>query len=51
MFEQLIAERESRFQVIDRIKSRLPDVPEEEVLHDVAEALSATRQMKKTNAK
>ncbi|HID53492.1 MAG TPA: type II toxin-antitoxin system Phd/YefM family antitoxin [Anaerolineae bacterium] len=47
MFEKMIAEREARFQVLDRIKSRLPDVPEEKVLQDVAEALSAVRKMKK----
>ena len=47
MFEKMIAEREARFQVLDRIKSRLPDVPEEEVVQDVAEALSAAREMKK----
>ena len=51
MFEQSNTERESRSQILDQIKSRLPDVPEEEVMQDVAEALSAVRQMKKRNAK
>ncbi len=51
MFEELITERKSRFQVLDRIKSRLPDVPEKEVLPDVAEALSVARQIKNANVK
>ena len=51
MFEPSNTERESRSRVLDQIKSRLPDVPEEEVMQDVAEALSAVRQMKKRNAK
>ncbi len=42
-YEQLIAEREARFHVIDRIRSRLPDVPLHEVEEDVAEALAAVR--------
>jgi len=43
MYEQLIAEREARFQVLDRIRGRLPDVPAEEVEQDVAEAVAAVR--------
>lgn len=43
MYERLIAEREARFQVLDRIRSRLPDVPQEEVERDVAEAIAAVR--------
>ena len=42
-YEQLIAEREARFQVVDRIRSRLPDVPLHEVEEDVAEAIAAVR--------
>jgi prevent-host-death family protein len=43
MYEQLIAEREARFQVLDRLKERLPDVPEEEVAEVVAQAVAAVR--------
>jgi prevent-host-death family protein len=43
MYQQLIAEREARFQILDRVRSRVPDVPEEEVERDVAEAIAAVR--------
>lgn len=43
MFERLLAEREARFTVIDSIRERTPDIPEDEVLEDVAEALAAIR--------
>ena len=43
MYHQLVAEREARFQILDRVRSRLPDVPEEEVERDVAEAIAAVR--------
>ncbi len=43
MYEQLIAEREARFQVMDQIRQRLPDVSEEEVMQDVADAIAAVR--------
>lgn len=43
LYEQLVAEREARFSVIDRIKDTVPDLPEEEVLEDVAAALAAVR--------
>ena len=43
MYEQVIAERAARFQVLDRIRSRVPDVPAEEVAQDVAEAIEAVR--------
>ena len=43
MYEQLIAEREARFQVLKRIRERLPDVSEEEVSQDVADAILAVR--------
>ena len=44
LYEQLIAEREARFQVLDRIKSKLPDVAEGEVEKDVSQALEAIRE-------
>ena len=43
MYERLIAGREARFQVLDRIRRRLPDVPQAEVEQDVAEAIAAVR--------
>ena len=43
MYQQVIAERETRFQVLDRIRDRLPDVPADEVAQDVAEAIEAVR--------
>jgi prevent-host-death family protein len=43
MYQQLVAEREARFQILDRVRSRMPDVPEEEVERDVAEAIAAVR--------
>lgn len=43
MYERLIAERQARFQVLDRIRSRLPLVSPEEVERDVAQAIAAVR--------
>lgn len=42
-YQRLIAEREIRFQVLDEIRRRLPDLPMEEVEQDVAEAIAAVR--------
>jgi hypothetical protein len=42
-YQQLIAEREARFQVLGEIRQRLPDLPVEEVEQDVAEAVAAVR--------
>jgi len=42
-YERLVAEREARFQVLDRIRDRLPESAEDEVARDVAEAVSAVR--------
>ena len=42
-YQQIIAEREARFQVLDEIRRRLPDLPVEEVEQDVAEAIAAVR--------
>jgi prevent-host-death family protein len=44
MYQQIIAEREIRFQVLDRVRSRVPEVSPEEVARDVAEAIEAVRQ-------
>jgi prevent-host-death family protein len=43
MYERLVAEREARFAVLDRIRSRVPDIPVEQVETDVAEAIAAVR--------
>ncbi len=43
VYEQLIAEREARFQMLDRMRSKLPDIPEEEVEKDVKQAIDAVR--------
>ncbi len=43
MYERVIAEREARFQVLDRVRERLPEVSPEEVEQDVAEAIAAVR--------
>ena len=42
-YERLIAEREARFQILDRIRSRVPHVPAQEVAQDVAAAIEAVR--------
>ena len=42
-YQRLIAEREARFEVLDRIRHRMPNVPVEEVEADVAEAVAAVR--------
>lgn len=47
MYERLMAERDARFEVLDRVRERLPDLPAEEVAEDVSEAISAIRRKKK----
>lgn len=42
-YERLIAEREARFQVLDRIRSRAPETSPEEVERDVAEVIATVR--------
>jgi len=43
MYERLMAEREARFEVLDRIRQRLPEVSAEELDQDVAEAIAGVR--------
>jgi len=43
VYEQLIAEREERFQVLDRVRSKLPEIPEEEIEQDINQAIDALR--------
>jgi len=46
-FQRLIAEREVRFEVVDRIRRRLPSVPDSEVRRDVREALNRARRRRR----
>lgn len=43
LYEQMIAEREARFAVIDRLRGKTAGVPPEEVLADVEKAIQAVR--------
>ena len=43
VYEQLVAEREARFQVLDRLRSKLPDITEDVIENDVSQAIGATR--------
>lgn len=43
VYQQVIAEREARFQILDHIRGRAPDLPVEEVERDVAKAIAAVR--------
>jgi prevent-host-death family protein len=43
MYERLVAEREARFEVLDRMRDRAPDVAPAEVERDVAAAIAAIR--------
>lgn len=42
-YERLVAERRARFEVLDRIRFRLPDTPPAEIERDVAEAVLKVR--------
>ncbi|MFO8091366.1 MAG: type II toxin-antitoxin system Phd/YefM family antitoxin [Desulfatiglandaceae bacterium] len=42
-YERLVVERRIRFEVLDKIRSRLPDSPPEEIEKDVADAVSKVR--------
>ncbi len=43
MYEQLVAEREIRFQVLDRVRRHFPDAPEREIEQDVSQAILDVR--------
>lgn len=43
LYNRMVAERDARLAVLDRIRSRLPEVPEAEVEQDVAAAVAAAR--------
>ena len=46
-FQRVIAEREARFEVIDRMRRRLPSVSETEVQQDVRDALKQVRRRRR----
>ena len=43
LYEQLVAEREARFQLVEDIRRRLPEFSEDEVTEDVARAIAEVR--------
>lgn len=43
LYERLVADREARFQVLDRIRERLPEIASEEIQADVERAISELR--------
>jgi prevent-host-death family protein len=43
VYEQLVAEREARFEVLDCLRSKLPEIPEEEIENEVSQAIDAVR--------
>jgi prevent-host-death family protein len=48
VYQKLVAERDARFEVIDRIRALQPDFPPEEVERDVAEAVARVRKQNAT---
>jgi len=46
-FQRVIAEREARFEVIDRIRRRLPRVSDAEIRQDVRDALKQVRRRRR----
>jgi len=50
VYRRLVAEREARFQVLDRIRSRLPEVPPGDVERDVAAAVADLRAARAQNS-
>ncbi len=46
-FQRVIVEREARFEVVDRIRRRLPSVPDREVQQDVREAFKQVRRRRR----
>lgn len=43
LYERLVAERDARFAVIDRLRNKAAGTPVDEVLNDIAEAIDAIR--------
>lgn len=46
-FQRVIAEREAKFEVVDRIRRRLPSVTDREIQRDVWEALKRARRRRR----
>jgi prevent-host-death family protein len=46
-FQRLVAERDARFEVVDRIRSRMPPVSGSEVERDVRDALKDVRRRRR----
>ncbi|HEV8307880.1 MAG TPA: type II toxin-antitoxin system prevent-host-death family antitoxin [Methylomirabilota bacterium] len=46
-FQRVVAEREARFEVVDRIRRRLPSVSDAEIQRDVGEALKQVRRRRR----
>ncbi len=46
-FQRVIAEREARFEIVDRIRRRLPSVSETEIRRDVREAVKQVRRRRR----
>ncbi len=42
-YERLVAERRTRFEVLDQVRSQLPDVGPEEIERDVTQAIDELR--------
>lgn len=43
LYNRMVAERDARLAVVDRIRDRMPELPTGEVEQDVADAVSAVR--------
>jgi prevent-host-death family protein len=43
LYEQLVVERETRFQVLDNIRGKLPDISVDEVAEDISQAIDSLR--------
>lgn len=43
-YERLISERRTRFEVLESIRSRVPDITSEEIEKDIADAVSMVRE-------
>ena len=43
-YELVIAERRARFEILENIRSRLPDISSEEIDKDIADAVSMVRE-------
>ena len=43
VYEQVVTEREARFHLLDRIRNRLPEIPDEEFKKDVSQAMDEVR--------